>query len=159
MKQIVISAVLLAMAFSATAQKLTPEEVRHNAQQFADGIVAKRPATIKEVSMPTMGSIAVYNIEGGGFVVASNDSRTLPILAYSQKGNIDADNLPEGVRYWLGEYESQIAQLGNTTLEELQALTGLSSGGIRKAIRRLKDAQLLHRVGPDKGGHWEVLQQ
>ena len=45
------------------------------------------------------------------------------------------------------------------TLEELQALTGLSSGGIRKAIRRLKDAKLLRRVGPDKGGHWEVLQQ
>lgn len=120
MKQIVISAVLLAMAFSATAQKLTPKEVRLNAQQFADGIVAKRPAVIKEVAMPSMGSIAVYNIEGGGFVVASSDSRTLPILAYSQRGNIDADNLPEGVCYWLGEYESQIAQLGNTTLEELQ---------------------------------------
>ena len=43
------------------------------------------------------------------------------------------------------------------TLEELQGLTGLSSGGIRKAIRRLKDAKLLRRVGPDKGGHWEVL--
>ena len=43
------------------------------------------------------------------------------------------------------------------TLEELQGLTGLSSGGIRKAIRRLKDAKLLRRIGPDKGGHWEVL--
>lgn len=43
------------------------------------------------------------------------------------------------------------------TLEELQRLTDLSSGGIRKAIRRLKDAKLLHRIGPDKGGHWEVL--
>ena len=43
------------------------------------------------------------------------------------------------------------------TLEELQGLTGLSSGGIRKAIRRLKDAKLLRRVGPDKGGHWEVM--
>ena len=43
------------------------------------------------------------------------------------------------------------------TLEELQGLTGLSSGGIRKAIRRLKDAKLLWRIGPDKGGHWEVV--
>ena len=45
----------------------------------------------------------------------------------------------------------------SATLDELQELTGLSSGGIRKAIRRLKDAKLLRRVGPDKGGHWEVL--
>ena len=46
----------------------------------------------------------------------------------------------------------------SATLDELQELTGLSSGGIRKAIRRLKDARLLLRVGPDKGGHWEVLE-
>ena len=46
----------------------------------------------------------------------------------------------------------------SATLEELQELTGLSSGGIRKAIRRLKDAKLLRRIGPDKGGHWEVLE-
>ena len=45
----------------------------------------------------------------------------------------------------------------SATLDELQELTGLSSGGIRKAIRRLKDAKLLRRVGPDKGGHWEVI--
>ena len=27
---------------------------------------------------------------------------------------------------------------------------------IEKNIRQLKDAQRLRRVGPDKGGHWEV---
>ena len=43
------------------------------------------------------------------------------------------------------------------TLDELRKLTGLSFGGITKAIRRLKDAKLLCRVGPDKGGYWEVL--
>ena len=28
--------------------------------------------------------------------------------------------------------------------------------GVRWNIRKLKDANLIRRVGPDKGGHWEV---
>ena len=38
----------------------------------------------------------------------------------------------------------------------VQVKKSLSSGGIRKVIRRLKDAKLLRRFGPDKGDHWEV---
>ena len=43
------------------------------------------------------------------------------------------------------------------TREELEKLIADDEGGIRKAIRRLKDAKHLRRIGPDKGGHWEVL--
>ena len=35
--------------------------------------------------------------------------------------------------------------------------TGLSQSGVKKVIRKLKDANLLRRIGPDKGGHWEVV--
>ena len=35
--------------------------------------------------------------------------------------------------------------------------TGLSQSGVKKVIRKLKDANLLRRIGPDKGGHWEVI--
>ena len=44
------------------------------------------------------------------------------------------------------------------TIQEMQDFSGLSSGGIRKAIYRLKTENLLRRVGPDKGGHWEVVE-
>ena len=44
------------------------------------------------------------------------------------------------------------------TIFEMQTYSGLSSGGIRKVIQRLKTAKLLRRVGPDKGGHWEVIE-
>ena len=33
---------------------------------------------------------------------------------------------------------------------------GISRSAIQKHIERLKDAQCLRRVGPDKGGRWEV---
>ena len=32
----------------------------------------------------------------------------------------------------------------------------VSRSAIQKHIERLKDAQRLRRIGPDKGGHWEV---
>jgi ATP-dependent DNA helicase RecG len=34
---------------------------------------------------------------------------------------------------------------------------GLSPEGVRYHLRRLQAAGRLRRVGPDKGGHWEVL--
>ena len=45
----------------------------------------------------------------------------------------------------------------DATLAELSEATGLSLAGVKKDIRKLKDANLLRRVGPDKGGHWEVV--
>ncbi len=45
----------------------------------------------------------------------------------------------------------------DVTMSELANATGLSLAAIKKNIRKLKDANLLRRVGPDKGGHWEVV--
>ena len=42
------------------------------------------------------------------------------------------------------------------TIADMRLLTGLSSGGIQKLLQRLKATGVLRRVGPDKGGHWEV---
>ncbi|MBR3489424.1 MAG: C10 family peptidase [Bacteroidales bacterium] len=121
MKRILVfSLYFLVFMLAVSAQGLTPEQVRRNAQQFADGIVGKQPAVIKDVALPFGHHIAAYNIEGGGFVIASTDSRTRPVLAYSRTGSIAPADLPEGMRYWLEEYDHQIDQLGSTTLEDLQ---------------------------------------
>jgi Fic family protein len=45
----------------------------------------------------------------------------------------------------------------DVTLAELADATGLSVDGVRWNIRKLKDANLVRRVGPDKGGRWEVV--
>ena len=45
----------------------------------------------------------------------------------------------------------------DVTLAELANATGLSIAAINWNIRKLKDANLIRRVGPDKGGHWEVV--
>ena len=45
------------------------------------------------------------------------------------------------------------------TIQELQAMLNLSRNGVRKALGRLKATGWLRRIGPDKGGHWEVLER
>lgn len=118
-KRIVFAISLLILALGTQAQQLAPSQVRLNAQLFANQITNRQLTAIHPVTLPSVEKVAAFNVEGGGFVIASSDDRTRPVLAYSTEGTIDPDNLPDGLRYMLDEYERQIAQLGNTTLEEM----------------------------------------
>ena len=54
----------------------------------------------------------------------------------------------------------EILQLNpKTTTSELILLTELSRSGVEKILRQLKESGKIRRVGPDKGGHWEVCEQ
>jgi len=44
-----------------------------------------------------------------------------------------------------------------TTISELAETFGLTTRAVEKQIARLREDGLLRRVGPKKGGHWEVL--
>jgi ATP-dependent DNA helicase RecG len=45
------------------------------------------------------------------------------------------------------------------TISELAEKSGLTSKGIEWNIAKMKKDRLIKRIGPDKGGHWEVLKQ
>lgn len=42
------------------------------------------------------------------------------------------------------------------SIKELSKLTGLSFNGVRYHLNTLKSKGILRRIGPDKGGHWEI---
>lgn len=42
------------------------------------------------------------------------------------------------------------------TIAELAARLGISDRAVKKQITKLKQQHLIRRIGPDKGGHWEV---
>ena len=44
------------------------------------------------------------------------------------------------------------------TRKELANLLNLTVKGIEWNIKQLKDAGILQRIEPDKGGHWEVVE-
>ena len=43
------------------------------------------------------------------------------------------------------------------TAQGIASSLGLTLKGIEKNIRRLRESGMIRRVGPDNGGHWEVL--
>ncbi|MDR3244182.1 MAG: putative DNA binding domain-containing protein [Elusimicrobiota bacterium] len=51
-----------------------------------------------------------------------------------------------------------IKQNSEITTQELASLIGISVAGIEKNIKQMKLQNLIRRIGPDKGGHWEVVE-
>ncbi len=45
----------------------------------------------------------------------------------------------------------------HVTIEYLCEACGLTRDGLNWNIRKMKNQGLIKRVGPDKGGHWEVI--
>jgi ATP-dependent DNA helicase RecG len=43
------------------------------------------------------------------------------------------------------------------TIQETAKSLGLSDAGVEKVIKKLKRDGRLRRIGPDKGGRWEVI--
>ena len=44
------------------------------------------------------------------------------------------------------------------TRKELADLCGISSDGIKWQLKHMQEKGLIRRIGPDKGGHWEVVE-
>ena len=84
---------------------------------------------------------------------ARSDQKT--VLGSDQKRRVKSNQkspVRSDQRIW-----EVMKELPDVTIAELMDATGLSQSGVKKIIRQLKDANLLRRIGPDKGGHWEVV--
>ena len=56
-----------------------------------------------------------------------------------------------------GEILRLLGEQAELSIPELAMHLGKSESAIERAIRKLRESGQLIRVGPDKGGHWEVL--
>lgn len=77
----------------------------------------------------------VFNNEDGGFVIVSGDDRTTEILGYSEHDNLDTDNLPENLRWWLDDYTRQIEALGTSLVPVRRSVNTLPSEPIAPLIK------------------------
>ena len=119
-KNLITLAVLAMMSSSVYAQQITEQQAKERALQFlTDGGKAKsRSATgklLKKTSVE-VANLYAYNLDGGGFVIVSGDERTIPVLGYSDKGQIDWQHMPENMRAWLNSYSQAIHALGHAEL-------------------------------------------
>ena len=50
-----------------------------------------------------------------------------------------------------------ITKKSDITQKELAAVIGITEDGVKYHIARLRKKSLLKRIGPDKGGYWEIV--
>lgn len=62
----------------------------------------------------------VFNIKGGGFIIVSGEDHAAPVLAYSDKGQIDVNNLSEPLKGMLDCYKTEIEYLLTHDIEALR---------------------------------------
>ncbi len=119
MKRILIiaSAVFLFTAH-LQSQPISEREAMDRALNYLNGgntgmRVSSRGGDLKLESVPVESEgIYAFNIAGGGYIIASADSRTLPVLGYSNTGSISWDQMPPNMRSWLKSYEDAMTTLG-----------------------------------------------
>ncbi len=87
----------------STARQLGLKYVQGNAtKQMAELNLAYTQTTERGAN-----ALYVFNFDGGYIIVAADDVAQ-PILAYGEEGNFDADNIADGLAYYLRFYARQI---------------------------------------------------
>ncbi len=63
----------------------------------------------------------------------------------------------------LGENEIKILESissnPDVTIKQLSEALQISTTAVENNIKKLKEKNLLKRVGPPKGGHWEIIEK
>ena len=165
MKKILLTlAAVLCCWVTLCAQPLTEQQAMERALQYMNS--GKASAKARRMAAPVNGGsmqlevapveadrIYAFNIEGGGYIIASADSRTLPVLGYSTTGTIDWEQMPENMRSWLKQYDEAIATLGSRTdFRDGEQTTTLYGQGTTTARQSHRAARMA--VEPLIKTHW-----
>lgn len=101
--------------------------------------------------------VAFANAKGGSVYIGITDNNKVSGLTFDEQSQKFFDNNTEKSRE---KSREKILKLIETnvfiTQNEIAETIGISVKGVEKNIIQLKKEGLLERIGPDKGGHWEV---
>lgn len=145
-KLYVLAVVLLASVLIAEAGQVNEQQAREKAKMF----MTKRSLTrgvsaLQRVYMPqntpsAMASVNdaplyLFNLDGGGYVVVSGDDRTTEILAFSEKGHIDANKMPLNMKNWLHGYVKKIQKLPANAVLQQRATTRTAKADLQPKLK------------------------
>lgn len=106
MKRLVFILALAVISINANADKQIKRAV-NKAQQFAKENKISIEIPSEETLEPA--PFYIFNAKNnGGFVIVSTADNSESVLAYSNKGNFNMDDLPANVRWWLDCYEQSL---------------------------------------------------
>lgn len=68
-------------------------------------------------------------------------------------------SVPEGVQKSTQKILELISENPKVTTQEMADSLGIIRRAVAKHIKKLQEQGVIRRVGPDKGGHWEVIER
>lgn len=100
-----------------------------------------------------------YKISSAGVMVLCKACPAYEKLKMGQTGNISTveKGVEKSVEKSVEKIVAFLRHEPTATQNEIAATIGLSRRGVEKNLKNLKAAGRIRRIGPDKGGHWEVL--
>ena len=134
-----LTILLLFVATLLWAEPITQSTARKKAVIFASKhgkTIAEDVKNLFKVRGKTKAQAMPYYVfntnDDNGFVIVSGDDRTAEILAYSDKGRFNADEIPDNMREWLRYYAHVIGALESTSSVKASSTT-LYDNGLREA--------------------------
>lgn len=100
----IIILVLALLPMSAFAGNVTPEKASIAAGRFlgTDAVSLEYGSSAQKAQgRDSQPEYYVFNNPDGGWVIIAADDRVTPVLAYSNTGSFQVDDMPENVRYWM----------------------------------------------------------
>lgn len=104
----------LALSLGSQAAELTPEQalqrlgVEALPQSATRGGFTRTPV-YTEIAPDGLAAIYVFeNSNQNGYLLVSADDVAAPLLGYADSGSFKAEDMPEQMKWWLGEYARQI---------------------------------------------------
>ena len=112
-KSLLILSLVGLMGSSVSARTLSPSEALSRALSTTTESGRAHRAPVQKTPVMTVGEAsapALYVFDQGneGYLVVSADDVAAPILGYSTTGTFDPNNIPENMRWWLGQYKLEI---------------------------------------------------
>ena len=67
------------------------------------------------------------------------------------------DNVVENKKNVVENILASISKNSTISTKELAAMCSLSERQVQRIMTKLKEQGVIRRIGPDKGGHWEII--
>ena len=70
-----------------------------------------------------------------GYVVVAGDDQVIPVWGYADNGTFDATDMPDGLRYWLEEYQRQLQWLRDHPGTQPRKPAKIEGNGVQPLLR------------------------
>ncbi len=133
----IMLAALTMVSLNASAGNINATAARHAASNFIKQHAAANPGSFKanavndlqlthaEPSSAVNNAVDyyVFNIKGGGFVIIAGEDRASQVIGYSDKGHLDINHIPYGLKGLLNCYKEEIEFLQTYEGDDLVTVT------------------------------------